>query len=114
MFRPLHGLVTVVLDPKDKMTKGGLALPDNFGDIFITGTIRAVGPRAYGFTDDLATGDPDEVGGYLKPGVRVMIAQHGATNPRTGQQSIQAYPEIEDDGVKCSIMDQTEILGIIE
>jgi co-chaperonin GroES (HSP10) len=61
-FKPLHSLVTVVLDLKDLKTSGGLVLPDNFGDIFLTGTVRAAGPgvKASGGTDGHAgkvTGD---------------------------------------------------------
>jgi co-chaperonin GroES (HSP10) len=44
VFQPIHAFVTVVLDPKNKKTPGGLVLPDGFGDIFITGVVRLSAP----------------------------------------------------------------------
>lgn len=102
MFQPLGNLITVVQDPKKGKTAGGLVLPDNFGEVFITGVVRAVGPGHYD-------------GGLLirpvpKPGDRVMIAQH--TDPRTGR--VLPYPCIVDEGQSCLILNESEILGIIE
>jgi co-chaperonin GroES (HSP10) len=101
MFKPLGNLLTVVQDPPSKKTPGGLVMPDNFGEVFITGVVRAVGPGHYD-------------GGVLievrpQPGDRVMIAQH--TDPRNGR--VMPYPTIIDDGTKCLILNESEVLGIV-
>jgi co-chaperonin GroES (HSP10) len=98
MFQPLHSLVTIVMDPKDKKTPGGLVMPDNFHDVFATGVIRAVGTS------------PDI---KAKPGDRVMIAQHTQRDQR-GNQRVMPFPTILDEGVSCVICDHTEILGVVE
>jgi len=105
MFQPLRCFCTVVLDPANKKTPGGLVLPDGFADIFITGVIRAVGT---GWMND---------GGYMvvpqiQPGDRVMIMkhqQHGPNGPR-----VMDYPVLTDDGVACILCDYTDIAGIVE
>ena len=101
MFAPLHGLVTVVLDPKNSKTPGGLFLPDNYDGVFLTGTIRAVGSGRR-----LENGDRDTLA--LHPGDRVLIASH--RDPRTGK--VMLYPKINDDGAECIICDHTECLGV--
>jgi co-chaperonin GroES (HSP10) len=101
MFEPLGSLLTVVQDPKTGKTAGGVVLPDNFGEVFITGVVRAVGPGHYD------AGVLIEV--VPQPGDRVMIAQH--TDPRTGR--VMPYPTIIDDGVKCLILNESEVLGIV-
>jgi co-chaperonin GroES (HSP10) len=110
MFRPLHGLVSVILDPKEKTTKGGIVLPDNFGDIFATGTIQAVGPDALGRQDNGSETDPPSM---LTPGMRVIIAQHSHRHPQTGQVIVEPYPVIEDNGVKITVLSHGDIFGIV-
>jgi co-chaperonin GroES (HSP10) len=97
--------VTVVIDKKDKKTAGGLILPDNYGDIFLTGVVRAVGPGVKSSEGYEAIPD-------MKPGDRVMLAQHSQAGPG-GQSRVMPYPEIEDDGVKCVICNCSDILGVI-
>jgi len=108
MFKPLHSLVTVVLDPKDNLTKGGLVLPDNYGGVYLTGVVRALGPAARGFGSD----DPLNQPFFIHPGQRVFIAQQ--TERTQHGTRIKPYPVIEDDGVKCILCDQSDILGVIE
>jgi co-chaperonin GroES (HSP10) len=105
MFQPLRSLITVVLDPKNAKTTGGLILPDNFGDGFRTGTVRAIGLGLLeDAKDDVAT---------VKPGDRVMVAQHQQqVGPH--QTRIMEFPVIMDDGVACSIVPEDGIIGIIE
>jgi chaperonin GroES len=107
MFSPIHAFVTVVLDPTNKKTPGGLVLPDGFGDTFVTGVVRAVGPGRWDggkqITPDVRTGD------------RVMLAQH-VTQVQQGRGATNRtipYPVILDDGVACSLCDITDIVGII-
>jgi co-chaperonin GroES (HSP10) len=103
MFQPLHGLVTIVLDPKDNKTPGGLVMPDNYEGVFLTGTVRAVGcgrRLESGYRDTLP----------LQVGHRVLIAQH--RNPQNGRT--MPYPTLIDDGVSCIICDHTEVLGVME
>lgn len=103
MFQPIHAFVTVVLDPKNKKTPGGLVLPDGFGDIFITGVVRAVGPGRWDGGKQIT---PD-----VKPGDRVMLAQH---QQQTQQGSrVTPYPVVLDDGTPCALCDITDIIGII-
>ena len=104
MFVPHHNLVTVVLDKKDK-TPGGLILPDIYAEVFITGTVRAVGVG-----HRLDTGDLDAPS--LCKGDRVMIAQH--VQQQGQRRLVQKYPEIEDDGVACILCDYTDVLGVIK
>jgi co-chaperonin GroES (HSP10) len=105
MFQPNHNLVTVVLDPKDSLTKGGLILPENFEDVFRTGTVRAVGPGQW--LDSGKRARPD-----LNPGDRVMLAQHRAQGP--GGARVIPYPNFLDDGTMVIICDATDILGVIQ
>ena len=103
MFQPLHWLITVVLDPKEQKTPGGLVLPENYAGVFVTGTVRAVG-----------LGKPMDNGELfvppLHPGDRVMLARH--RDPRTGRP--MEYPTVVDEGVLCIICDYTEIQGVVE
>lgn len=104
MFQPLHMLVTVVPDPKDKSTKGGVLLPDNFDGPYIIGTVRKVG-----------LGSPIGDGYYqprMKKGDKVLIAQRISTGPG-GQRRAMPYPVVLDDDVSVILCDHTDILGII-
>ena len=105
MLKPLHSLVTIVLDKKDKKTSGGLILPDNYGDIFLTGVVRAVGPGVKGSEGYEAIPD-------LIRGDHVMLAQHSQQGPG-GQARVMPYPTIKDDGIECVICNCSDILGVI-
>ena len=103
IFKPNQTLCTVVLDAKKAMTEGGLHLPDTFEDIFITGTIKTVGmgrilDNGQRVTPDFAEGD------------RVMLAQHAHRDNR-GRSVVDAFPSFMDDGVRVSLLDQSEIMG---
>ena len=102
-FQPLHAFVTVVLDPVNKKTPGGLVLPDGFGDTFVTGVVRAVGPGRWDGGKQIT---PD-----IKPGDRVMLAQH-TQQTQTGPR-VQKYPVIRDGDVPCILCDVTDIIGIV-
>jgi co-chaperonin GroES (HSP10) len=106
MFKPLGSLCTIVLDPKAKETPGGLVLPDNFGEIFLTGVVRAVGPG--GRIDAGVRNTPD-----VEVGDRVMIAQH-VQHGGNGQSRVIPFPTIKDDGVDCIICSADELLGVVE
>jgi chaperonin GroES len=106
MFAPLHNLVTVVLDPKKSTTEGGLVLPETFQDVFVTGVIRAVGPgRA------LENGEKEQLAVF--PGDRVMFAQHCEQGPG-GRRRMLPYPVLTDEGVECSLLNYTDILGVVK
>ena len=105
MFQPTRSLCTVVLDPKESKTKGGLHLPDTFADIMLTGTIRNLGPGQ--LTDEGTwVQEPN-----IRIGSKVMIASH--RDPHTGKPL--AVPTITDsDGVAVALCDTSEVLGVIE
>ena len=107
MFKPLHNLVTVVVDQKETMTSGGLVLPDNFQDVFITGAVRAVGPGRW------CEGAPHRIVPDVEPGDRVLVAQHVQQGPN-GARRAMSYPEFDDGGVKCVLVNDSDILGIVE
>jgi threonine dehydrogenase-like Zn-dependent dehydrogenase len=65
--------------------------------VVVTGTVRAVGPEAEG----------------LKPGDRVMIAQH-TQQGRDGSRRVMKFPDIVDEGVTCIFCDYSEILGVVK
>jgi co-chaperonin GroES (HSP10) len=105
MFQPLHGLCTVILDDKKKTTKGGIVLPDDYKDVLLIGTIRAVGLG--GMTESGVLDRPP-----LHPGDRVMIAQQTERTPQGAR--VVPFPTISDDGVVCSIINHRDIWGIIK
>jgi co-chaperonin GroES (HSP10) len=100
----LHNLITVVLDPKDSKTKGGLHLPDSFADVFLTGTVRAVGTGSL---------DKNMARPGLLPNDRVLIAQHVQANNQ-GQRRVMQYPAIKDGEVECVLLDITDVVGIFK
>lgn len=104
MFQPLHALITVVLDAKEGKTKGGLILPDNFDDVLVTGTVRAVGT---GIMENGVLNVPP-----IYAGQRVVVAQQ-TQRRQNGSNQIIPFPEIEDDGVKCVLINYQDIWGTI-
>ena len=105
MFQPLHMLVTVFPDPKDKSTEGGVLLPDNFDGPYIVGTVRKVG-----------LGTPIDGAYYVprvKEGDKVLIAQRISQGPG-GQRKAMPYPTVLDGDVPVILCDHTDILGIIK
>jgi co-chaperonin GroES (HSP10) len=107
MFKPLHQFVTVVLDKKDK-TPGGLVLPDGFGEVFVTGVVRAVGTGRMSETTIGLTLVP-----AIKVGQRVMLAYHQQQGPR-GERRVMKYPVLQDEDVACILCDYTDIVGVVE
>ena len=103
MFQPLGGLVTVIPDVKKDKTKGGLALPETFADVMITGTVRNVG-----LGNKMENGTRDRP--PLSPGDKVMVAQQ--RNPRT--QKAEPYPMFTDVDVVVFICNAADVWGIIE
>jgi co-chaperonin GroES (HSP10) len=107
-FQPLHGLVTIVLDPPQTKTDGGLILPDNF-DTFRTGTIRCVG------LGRLCENNSRE-SMPLTPGDRVLIG--AGTRKQVGPNDWRVVPEYatikDNDGVEVALVNFTSILGIVE
>jgi co-chaperonin GroES (HSP10) len=100
MFRPLHQLVTVILDPKVDRTEGGLMIPDTVQASSIMGTVRAAGPEA----------------GYKKNGTeytlqagdRVMLGCQ--KDPRT--RTIVNFGTIkDDDGTEVALVNYQDIWG---
>jgi co-chaperonin GroES (HSP10) len=102
MFQPLGGLVTVIPDVKKDKTKGGLALPENFADVMITGTVRNVG-----LGNKMESGLRDRPA--LSPGDKVMVAQS-----RDHHGKAQPYPMFTDVDVVVFICNAQDIWGIIE
>lgn len=98
MFKPLHSLVTVVLDPKKDRTEGGLVIPDLAFANTRTGIVRAVGPGT--------AGDPLGV----VPGDRVVI---GVQKNRDGTAANFAGIQ-DDDGQEVAVMNVQDIWGIID
>lgn len=101
MFRPLHGLVTVVLDPKVDCTEGGIMLPDTAEASHLTGTVRAAGPEA-GYKKD-------GVDHVIQPGDRVMIGAQ--KDPRT--RRIVNFGTINDGGVEVALVNYQDIWGTL-
>lgn len=98
MFQPLHALVTVVLDPKQTQTKGGLALPDTAQASSVMGTVRAAGPEAgYKVGDEVFK---------LKQGDRVLLGSQ--RDPRT-RQIVNFGTITDDDGVEVALVNYHDI-----
>lgn len=101
MFQPLHNLMTIVADEK-KPTAGGLVMPDNFTDVFLTGIVRAVGHGVLANREEVGTVDV---------GDRVMVIQHRQQGP--GGSRVMPYPKINDDGIECILCNVQEVIGVI-
>ena len=104
MFQPHHALITVILDAKKDRTKGGLVLPDSFGDILVTGTVRAVGT---GVMEGGTLNRPP-----LQAGDRVVVAQQ-TQRRQNGSSQVVPFPDIDDDGVKCVLVNYADIWGVV-
>ena len=102
MFQPLGGLVTVIPDLKTNKTKGGLALPESFADVMITGVIRNVG-----LGNRMENGTRDRPA--LSPGDKVMVAQS-----RDHRGVAQPYPTFTDVDVVVFICNAADVWGIID
>jgi co-chaperonin GroES (HSP10) len=101
MFKPLHQLVTVLLDPKVDRTAGGLMIPDTVQASSIMGTVRAVGPEA-GYKDE------NGVAHRLLAGDRVMLGCQ--KDPRT--KTIVNFGTIkDDDGIEVALVNYADIWG---
>ena len=107
MFQPTHSLVTVILLKKTK-TAGGISLPESFADILVQARVRAVGPAAYR-EDSLGDFTPT-----VRVGDLVLIGQHVQQGPG-GQRRVVPFPDFQDsDGETVTLLDHSEILGIID
>jgi co-chaperonin GroES (HSP10) len=102
MFRPLHSLVTVVLDPKVDKTEGGLVIPDTSEATFRTGVVRAVGPSAFAEHVD---GKKE----WLIPGDHVVI---GVQKDRAGHAANLGSLSV-DDGAAV-LVNYHDIWGILD
>jgi co-chaperonin GroES (HSP10) len=103
MFKPLHSLVTVVLDPKVEKTKGGIDLPETMTASYRTGIVRAVGPGRM-----LECGICDRP--FVTEGDRVVI---GTAKGRSG--NIENFGMItDDDGVDVALVNIMDIWGRLE
>ena len=105
MFAPCHSLVTVVLDPKPTVTKGGLAIPETAQATYRTGVVRAVGP---GCEEESPT---EGVMSEIAPGDRVMIGVQ--IDPRT-RTITNLGTIIDDDGQEVALVNFHDIWGTCE
>lgn len=101
MFKPLHALVAVLLDPKATRSKGGIEIPDTAQASHMIGTVRAAGPEA-GYKID-------GVEYRLKPGDRVLI---GAQKDRSGH--VVNFGTIPDDGIEVALVNYLDIWGTVD
>jgi co-chaperonin GroES (HSP10) len=109
MFKPLHSLVTVILDPKKGRTDGGLVIPDVCEAAFRTGVVRAVGP---GPTMDV----PSEDGGAMYAGLPVKPGDHVVIGVQKNQagRPVNLGGMIDDDGVEVVLVNIQDIWGTID
>lgn len=100
MFKPIHSLVTVVLDPKPTVTAGGIAIPETAPTTYRTGIVKAVGhgPR---MDDGLCAGLP------IDPGDRVMI---GVEKDQAGT-AMNLGTIIDDDSKEVVLVNIQDIWG---
>jgi co-chaperonin GroES (HSP10) len=109
MFKPLHSLVTVVLDPKKDRTDGGLVIPEVCEATYRTGVVRAVGPGPQMEVLDHETMAAFYAGLPIKPGDRVVIGiqkQNGRAANLGGL--------VDDDGVEVVLVNIQDIWGTID
>ena len=104
MFQPLHMMLTIVLDPKDDKTEGGIIKPDAYGDAFATGVVRTISPLIQKNKEEHSN---------LSPGSRVLINQHMERHPAGGQRAVP-FPTLEDDGITITLCNIGDVLGIID
>jgi co-chaperonin GroES (HSP10) len=100
MFKPLHQLVTVILDPKNDKTKGGLVLPDCAGASHVTGTVRAAGPEA-GYKIG-------EQRFELRPGDRIIIG-----NQKVKGMTVNFGTITDEDGIEVALVNYADIWGTL-
>jgi co-chaperonin GroES (HSP10) len=116
IFKPLHSLVTVVLDPKKDRTDGGLVIPEVCEAAYRTGVVRAVGTGPlldHPIRFDSDDGESMEYEFYaglpVAPGDRVVIGiqkQNGRAANLGGL--------IDDDGIEIVLVNIQDIWGIID
>ena len=106
MFKPLHRLVTVLLDPPAK-TAGEdkkILVPDNYAEDLRIGTVRGVGP-----------GDSaEEIPIPIKPGDRVLVSIPKEPSKTSRTMVPGTLPTVRDGDVVCSLCDYSQIFGKYE
>ena len=90
---PLGDRVIVKLLDKEETKKGGIIIPDTAKERPSEGEVVAVGKGR-------RTNTGDRIEMEVKKGDRVLFNKYGGT-------------EIENDGVKCLVMKEDEILAIL-
>jgi len=107
MIKPLHRLVTVLLDPPVRTTGENktILVPDNYAEDFRVGTVRGVGP-----------GDSvEEIPIPLKVGDRVLVNVPRERSPMNPKQLVPGtLPTVRDGDVVCSLCDYSAIFGRYE
>ncbi len=102
MFKPLHNMATVVLDPKNTTTEGGIHLPDNHADGLRKATIRAISVMA-----------SDKLADNLKTGTRVLLMEHRQQR-RDGSFRVIPFEMVHDGDAEVAIVELEDILGILD
>lgn len=99
MFKPLHTLLTVKLDPKEGMTSGGIHLPDDYYDLFVTGTVVAVGPHISS-DDDIP----------VEAGTRVVLVQQSQRDAG-GNTRVAPFQTIQDGDKSYVLANISDVVG---
>jgi co-chaperonin GroES (HSP10) len=104
VFKPMHSLLTIVLDPDSDITTGGIVLPKTFQASVRTGVVRAVGPDAYHKTEADAYVYP------VRAGDRVVL---GAQKNQRGQ-IVNFATVTDEDGVEVALVNFTDVWGVLD
>ena len=92
-FRPLHDRVVVRRLDQEEKTSGGIIIPDTAQEKPMEGEVVAVGPGA-------RAGDDSVIGPAVAPGNRVLFGKWSGT-------------EVEIDGETLTIMQESDIMGVL-
>lgn len=106
-FKPLHLLLTILLDPKEKDTKiigsETVLAPDDSSETMATGVVRAVGPSKV---------DDSDTPILLKPGDRVVLARQFKNEH--GRPREIGWASVMDGDTKVALVHYSDVLGVIE
>ena len=97
MLKPLYSNVLVKQDDAEKMTEGGIHIPDTSEDAPLTGTVLAAG-EGYVLMDDAGSVHVRRL--IVKEGDRIMFGKYSGA-------------KIELDGDEFIVMDEADIYGIL-
>lgn len=100
-LRPHNDRILLKRDLGEKVTRGGIIIPDAQVNKAVRGTIVAMGPGRISETTGKRVPMPDD----LALGVRVLIGDY------SGGSSVKALENVDDDLV---IVREDEILGVID